>query len=386
MVPGPSSGEKSVQTPRRARGGSVCIQPVSPSGEILHVRQEGQESRWDQCLRERVGLRAHVCIPTSSIDISDSGQDERAQRDPDPDYTILDQSGMASGVDSDVNEATPSSTSTAVHGERSQHRQGSTISEQAQVNSLDYLRETFQEQGADQTLAEFICGSWRGSTKSQYACAWRTWSEWCGGYAVPRTQPTVGQFANYLWFLYQVKRMAWSTIRLHRAAVATIIDPLTRNPLSQHPMICRFMKAVYLARPPAGKVKPIWSVAEVLQLLKSWGESETLSRPMLTEGEREENTQLLRTTVETFKPAGRQTIRAWLAKVLEHANIQAPGGSTRAASATWAAAKAVPISTIMAAADWSSVQTMSRYYIRPLPQGAPASEHLSVQRAVLGDF
>ena len=76
-----------------------------------------------------------------------------------------------------------------------------------------------------------------------------------------------------------------------------------------------------------------------------------------TEGEREENTQLLRTTVAPFKPAGRQTIRAWLARVLEHANIQAPGGSTRAASATWAAAKAVPISTIMAAADWSSVQT-----------------------------
>ena len=236
MVPGPSSGEESVQTPRRARGGSVCIQPVSPSGEILHVRQEEQESRWDQCLRERVGLQAHVCIPTSSIDSSDSGQDERAQRDPDSDYSILDQSGMASGVDSHVNEATPSSTSTAVHCERSQHRQGSTISEQAQVNSLDYLRETFQEQGADQTLAEFICGSWRGSTKFQYACAWRTWSEWCGGYAVPRTQPTVDQFANYLWFLYQVKRMAWSTIRLHRAAVATIIEPLTRNPLSQHPL------------------------------------------------------------------------------------------------------------------------------------------------------
>ena len=105
-----------------------------------------------------------------------------------------------------------------------------------------------------------------------------------------------------------------------------------------------------------------------------------------TEGEREESTQLLRTTVAPFKPAGRQTIRSWLAKVLERANIQAPGGSTRAASANWAAAKAVPISTIMAAADWSGVQTMSRYYIRPLPQGAPASEHLSVQRAVLGDF
>ena len=105
-----------------------------------------------------------------------------------------------------------------------------------------------------------------------------------------------------------------------------------------------------------------------------------------TEEEREESTQLLRTTVAPFKPASRQTIRSWLAKVLERADIQAPGDSTRAASATWTAAKAVTISKIMAAADWSSVQTMSRYYIRPLPQGAPASEHLSVQSAVLGDF
>ena len=51
------------------------------------------------------------------------------------------------------------------------------------------------------------------------------------------------------------------------------------------------------------------------------------------------------------------------------AEIDAPEGSTRAASATWASARAVPISTIMAAADWSSVRTMARHYIRPLPQG-----------------
>ena len=54
--PGPSGGEESAQTPRRTRGGSVCIQPVSSGGEILHARQEGQESRRDKCHRGRVGL------------------------------------------------------------------------------------------------------------------------------------------------------------------------------------------------------------------------------------------------------------------------------------------------------------------------------------------
>ena len=207
--------------------------------------------------------------------------------------------------------------------------------------------------------------------------------------------------------------MAWSTIRVHRAPVAASIEPLTNSPLSQHPMVCRFMKAVFLARPPLRKVKPIWSVSTVLEMLRSWGNPEELSRQKLTwrvamvlamasarrasdlsllhideyhlfkkndswrfhlvfsakpghitqdviiskqacrelcplenlreylrrtEGKRGSHMQLFRTTVQPLKPASKQTIRSWLSKVLDSAGILAPGGSTRAAAATWAAA------------------------------------------------
>ena len=97
-----------------------------------------------------------------------------------------------------------------------------------------------------------------------------------------------------------------------------------------------------------------------------------------TAGELGNHAQLLRTTVIPFKPAAKQTVQSWLSMVLELAEIDAPGGSTRANSATWVSARAVPSSTIMAAADWSSVKTMARHYIRPLPQRASATEHLSV--------
>ena len=78
--------------------------------------------------------------------------------------------------------------------------------------------------------------------------------------------------------------MAWSSIRLHRAseAIATIVDLLTHSPLSQHPMVTRFMKAVFLAGPASRKVKPIWSVTTVLEMLRSWGPSQELERPQLT--------------------------------------------------------------------------------------------------------
>ena len=145
---------------------------------------------------------------------------------------------------------------------------------------MAYLRNTFQNQGTDHTLAELICGSWRDSTKNQYTCTWRT--EWCGGHALSRTTPTVGQFVNYLWFPFNEKSLAWSTIRLHRAAIAMIVDPLTKTSLSQHPMIRCFRKAIYLARPPPRTVKPIWSVSSVLVMLRTWGNPEDLTRAKLT--------------------------------------------------------------------------------------------------------
>ena len=52
-------------------------------------------------------------------------------------------------------------------------------------------------------------------------------------------------------------------------------------------------------------------------------------------------------------------------------SICSTGSEEKVQIRTWASARAVPISTIRAAADWSSVKTMARHYIRPLPQGPP---------------
>ena len=59
-------------------------------------------------------------------------------------------------------------------------------------------------------------------------------------------------------------------------AIARIVDHLTNPPLS------RFIKVVFLARPPSRKVKPIWSVTTVLEMLRSWGPSGELEQRRLT--------------------------------------------------------------------------------------------------------
>ena len=276
MVSGSSGDEKDVPAPRHTGSRPFCLQQVSPGPEVFYSGQERHQGSGSQCSSTSLAARSDVCISSPTAYSADTSQDEDVHGISNLGYTALVQGNLAAGADPVVSTAATMTTSGQVVSTRPEHRQRPAVYGEAQADSLVLLRESFQGQGADQTLAEFICGSWRGSTKTQYSYAWRTLSDWCAGFAVSRTEPSVGQLAKFLWCLYRERGMAWSSIRTHRAAVATIIDPLTQNPLSQHPMISRFMKAVYLARPPKGKVKPIWSVTDVLEELRSWGLAEVL--------------------------------------------------------------------------------------------------------------
>ena len=203
---------------------SICIKEISSGEDVFLPGQERQSFGRDECVKSVMDVQTHLRLSSASDHSSDSGQDEGMQGNFDPDDALLVEGSLVAGAASDGGSGTFSPPSTPEHSEGSEHGR------------------PLRVQLEDNTLAEFICGSWRGSTKTQYACAWRNWSEWCRGFAIPRTTPTVGQFLKYLWFLYEDRHMAWSTIRVHRAAVATIIDPLTNSPLSQHPIVCRFRR------------------------------------------------------------------------------------------------------------------------------------------------
>ena len=215
--------------------------------------------------------------PTST-DSPNLSQIEGMQRSVDHGHSFLAEVSMASGTSPAVDGSSPSSSRSSQHSDGSDFGEPVAFIERAQIDSMEHLQHRFRREGENQTLAEFICNSWRGSTRDQS----ESWSEWCNGHALPKTGPSEGQFLKYLWHLYSDRRMAWSSIRLHRAAIATIVNPLTNSPLSQHPIVTRFMKAMFLARPTSRKVKPIWSVTTVLEMLRSWGPSHKLERPRLT--------------------------------------------------------------------------------------------------------
>ena len=59
-----------------------------------------------------------------------------------------------------------------------------------------------------------------------------------------------------------------------------------------------------------------------------------------------------------YRVAARATVARWLLLVLQSAGASDTAGSTRAAAATWAAARGVTMDTIMQAADWTIVPAL----------------------------
>ena len=84
------------------------------------------------------------------------------------------------------------------------------------------------------------------------------------------------------------------------------------------------------------------------------------------------------------------TIATWLTETLKLASIKASGGSTRKASASWAASKGVLIKTILEAGDWAHASTAYRHYIKCLPEAVARriAEQISgsVQANVVGQL
>ena len=71
--------------------------------------------------------------------------------------------------------------------------------------------------------------------------------------------------------------MAYSSVGLHRSAISSLTHPGTPSPIGQHPLISRFMRAVFHHRPPAHKtLRPTWDVAEVLNTIRAWGPTHQL--------------------------------------------------------------------------------------------------------------
>ena len=144
------------------------------------------------------------------------------------------------------------------------------------------IRRRFETAGFSPDVVQILLSSWGESTQKRYAGPWRAWAEWCTirGWC-PLSAP-VTAVLSFLTTLLKERNLEYRTIAVYKSAISQTHDPVGSVTLGQLPVVSRFMKGVFKAKPPKPKYCCTWSVSHVLNFYRNQGPLEKISLKMLT--------------------------------------------------------------------------------------------------------
>ncbi|XP_063361768.1 uncharacterized protein LOC134650763 [Cydia amplana] len=119
-----------------------------------------------------------------------------------------------------------------------------------------------------QEQKDLLLSSWRESSRKTYQPAWKRWCSWTQDNKVDTLKPSAADFARFLIDLHQKVGLSYSTILVHKSAIATLTDPDNQVNLSSHALVRHALKAISIKAPKADKV-PIWDTEILINWLKN---------------------------------------------------------------------------------------------------------------------
>nr|CAI5839165.1 unnamed protein product [Callosobruchus analis] len=120
--------------------------------------------------------------------------------------------------------------------------------------------------------------AWRRSTLKTYSSPWKQWLAWCARIKSNPVQPEVGVLAQYLTFLFRVKRFAPASIRVYESVIVSLVVLVRGEALAASSLVRHMVKAIVVSYSSSmGPAKVIWDVS----LLISWLKTEALDETSL---------------------------------------------------------------------------------------------------------
>ena len=127
----------------------------------------------------------------------------------------------------------------------------------------------FETAGFSPDVIEILLSSWSESTKKRHAGPWKAWAEWCTMHGWCPFSAPVTAVLSFLASLLKEKDLEYRTIAVYRPAISQTHDPIDSVPLGELPIVSKFMKGIFRAKPPKPKYCSSWNVAKVLDFLRN---------------------------------------------------------------------------------------------------------------------
>lgn len=250
------------------RSRPVCIKEFEGGSNLCISGCKRQGCSFHRRLQQDMGIQVSMDLSTPFADSSSASTSKSCQRLIHPNCSTLGESILE--VRSEISSHRPpiSNTEPTSSPQRPYNPNESIESSKPTFGGLEGTGWSLLTKNWAEEDCNLIQKAWRNSSLKTYKAPWKTWLARCKDLGLNPNKPDAASVAQHLSFLFRVKKLSSSTIKLHKSVIATFADPVIRDSITDSPVVKQIIKAIELSKPPAGK-KQIWDVKDLIKWMKS---------------------------------------------------------------------------------------------------------------------
>jgi hypothetical protein len=138
-------------------------------------------------------------------------------------------------------------------------KHSSSKSSSIQSNCMALIDKHFKEKGFSKQTRNLLQASWRKGTQKDYSCKFRKFNSWCSRREVDPYNASLTDAAEFLTELFS-EGLQYRNIAGYRSMLSSVMSPIEKFPVGQHPYITRLIKGVFNSRPPKVVLLPEWDL------------------------------------------------------------------------------------------------------------------------------
>ena len=137
-------------------------------------------------------------------------------------------------------------------------------SRSATTSRLGIVKQSLRDKQFSSEVAEHVSKALRDSTVKVYDAKWQIFRDWANERKIDPIQATPQIVADFLTFLFSVKKCQVSTIRGYRSTISNTLKFRTGYDFGSHPVLSELIKSFAKQRPVDRSLAPKWDLAFVL--------------------------------------------------------------------------------------------------------------------------
>ena len=131
---------------------------------------------------------------------------------------------------------------------------------------METIQRFARKAGFSNTVAGQLTLCRRSSTRLNYQARWGVYRKWCRDFEHRSSTPSIPKIAEFLTYLFRVKRAAPATIKGYRAMLSSIYK-FTLPEVSTSPILRDLLRSFEISKPRSEFDPPPWDLDKVLEYL-----------------------------------------------------------------------------------------------------------------------